>query len=257
MERVIDEKGRWGISAFSLHIIAMAVMLCDHLWGISFVNNDFMGYIGRLAFPIFAFLIVEGYFHTKSLKKYMLRLLAFALISEIPFNLMMVHAFIYPFQQNVLWTFLLSLFAIIIFEKTREKNIVFKLIIYPMVIILFYLLGIITFVDYNGYGVLMVILFYFTKIRSEASGMKKAGLLIVQITGMYIINAEMMKGLMLMVDIGGVSFEFAKQGIAVLALPIIWLYNGKQGYYNKYVKYFYYLFYPVHLLVLGLWIYLL
>jgi len=74
---------------------------------------------------------------------------------------------------------------------------------------------------------------------------------------MYIINVEMMKGLMIIVDIGGRSFEFVKQGIALFALPLIWLYSGKQGYYNKYVKYFYYLFYPVHMLALGLWIYLL
>lgn len=257
MDKVNDEKRRRGISAFVLHIIAMATMLCDHLWGTFFVKSDLFGYVGRIAFPIFAFLIVEGYFHTKNLKKYLLRLLIFALISEIPFNLMMVHAFIYPFQQNVLWTFLLALLAIIVFEKTKAKHIVFRIIVWPLVIVLFYLLGIITFVDYNGYGVLMVMLFYFTRITPEDSTVKKAVLLIIQVIGMYIINVEMMKGQMLIIDVGGTVFEFAKQGLALLALPFIWLYNGKQGYYNKYVKYFYYTFYPVHMLVLGLWIYLL
>jgi len=257
MDKVNEDKNRFGITSFVLHIIAMAAMLCDHLWGTFFVNSDLFGYVGRIAFPIFAFLIVEGYFHTKSIKDYMIRLWIFAMISEIPFNLMMAHDFIYPFHHNVLWTFLLSLIAIIFMEKTKHKHIVFRLIVYPIVIVVFYLLGMVTFVDYNGYGVLMVILFYFTRIKPEDSTVKKAVLLIIQVIGMYIINVEMMKGLMLIVDIGGSSFEFAKQGLALFALPFIWLYNGKQGYYNKYVKYFYYAFYPVHMFILGLWIYLL
>ena len=63
-------------------------MLCDHLWGISVRGNDWLTCVGRLAFPIFAFMIVEGYFHTKNLKKYVLRLLFFAVISEIPYPIL-------------------------------------------------------------------------------------------------------------------------------------------------------------------------
>lgn len=62
-------------TSFSLHIMAMAFMLCDHLWGTIIQGNDWLTCIGRLTFPIYAFMIVEGYFHTKNLKKYVYRLL--------------------------------------------------------------------------------------------------------------------------------------------------------------------------------------
>lgn len=67
------------------------------------------GYLGRIAFPLFAFLLVEGFVHTGNRKKYAVRMLVFALISEVPFNLMMEHRLFGPFHQNVLWTFLIGI----------------------------------------------------------------------------------------------------------------------------------------------------
>ena len=68
-------------TAAVLHIIAMTLMLMDHLWATLLPAQDWLTCIGRIAFPVFAFMTVEGYFHTHNLKKYMLRLLLFALIS--------------------------------------------------------------------------------------------------------------------------------------------------------------------------------
>ncbi len=76
------------ISAAALHIIAMTLMLMDHLWATLLPAKEWLTCAGRVAFPIFAFMAVEGYFHTRNFKKYMLRMLLFAVLSEVPFDLM-------------------------------------------------------------------------------------------------------------------------------------------------------------------------
>ena len=71
-------KKQFDLSAAALHILAMAFMLLDHLWATLFLSQEWMTCVGRLAFPIFAFMAVEGYFHTHSFKKYAQRMLIFA-----------------------------------------------------------------------------------------------------------------------------------------------------------------------------------
>ena len=149
------------ISSAGLHILAMVFMLCDHLWGTVVPGNNWLTCIGRLAFPIFAFLIVEGYSHTSNLKRYALRLLVFALISEIPFNLMMGGRIFFPIHQNVLWTFLIGLGLIHWNEKAKTAPLWRRILRGAGSVILGALAGTVTFVDYSGAGVLMVLVFYF------------------------------------------------------------------------------------------------
>ena len=76
----MSKKISFEITSMTLHILAMLFMLCDHLWATVVPGNNWLTCIGRLAYPIFAFMIVEGYFHTKNLKKYVRRLAIFAIL---------------------------------------------------------------------------------------------------------------------------------------------------------------------------------
>lgn len=231
-------------SAF-LHGIAMFFMLCDHLWGTIVPGNDWLTCVGRLAFPIFAFLIVEGYFHTRSLKKYVLRLLAAAVLSEIPFNLAMGSRLFYPLHQNVLWCFLLSLGLIHWNEGVKEKKLWLRLLVAGATLVLGSLIGLLTMVDYYHAGVLTVLTFYFFRQR-------KWWCRLGQLACLWYINKEILGGYMYEIPAGDLTFWLDRQGLALLALIPIWLYRGEQGHHSKAYRYFCYLFYPAHLLVLGL-----
>ncbi len=205
--KMIDPgKQSWDIKAgvFSscmLHIIAMTCMLSDHMWATLFPYVDILTCIGRIAFPIFAFMIVEGFYHTNNFRRYLCRMLIFAVISEVPFDLVSGDSVLYLFHQNVLWTFLIGLLLIALIDKVRKTG-------------------------------------------------KEPWKLIAQIVCMYYINAQLLSGYCYTFSIAGHSFEFPQQAVALIALPVIWLYNGKLGYHKKWFKYFCYAFYPGHLLVL-------
>ncbi len=257
-QNTIRTERRFEITSFALHIIAMACMLCDHLWGTFLIQYEWLSYIGRLAFPIFAFLLVDGFHYTGSRRKYAIRMLGFALLTEIPFNLMTVRRVFNPIHQNVLWSYLLSILLMCIYEKiSQRKHLAARILLYIIVTAGFYVLGFITFVDYYGYGILMSALFYFTRRKETDTPAVSIFKALIQFAAMYYINDEMIKGLVISFDLFGLEIEMHKQTLALLALPLLWLYRGKQGPYNTAIRYTYYLFYPVHMLVLGLLITLL
>ena len=233
-------------TSFSLHLMAMLFMLCDHLWGTIVPGNDWLTCIGRVCFPIYAFLLVEGYFHTSNLKKYVKRILLFAVISEIPFNLAMASSVIYPFHQNVLWSFLIALGLIHCNEKAKaSEKLWIRIAVGIFTILAGYLLGLITMVDYYHAGILMVLTFYFFHHRNWWD-------YVGQLLCLGYINLELLGGFGYEVVLFGETVFLTRQGLALLALIPIWLYKGKQGYHSKWWKYFCYAFYPVHLLILGL-----
>ena len=204
------------LSAAALHIIAMALMLMDHLWATLLPAQDWLTCAGRLAFPIFAFMTVEGYFHTRNLKRYALRLLLFALLSEVPFDLMYGGTWFYPVHQNVIWTLLLGLLGVHLMETVRKKQKLWvSLPVCAAVAAAGALLGTLGMTDYYGAGVLTVFAFYPIRLF-------------------------------------GMEFELCQQGLALLALVPIWLYRGRQGCHSKPFQYACYAFYPVHMLLLVL-----
>ena len=237
------EKRKFDISSVGLHVIAMVLMLMDHMWATVFTNAGWLTAVGRLAFPIFAFMIVEGFSYTKNLKKYAIRMILFALISEIPFNLVVANSVFYPLHQNVLLTFLIGFGLIWINEKAKDRKTFARILVAAITVVMGYILGIISFCDYYSAGVLTVLVFYFFRGRKWWN-------FVLQALCLWYINTEILSGFYYEWNIFGMEIEVLRQSFAMFALVPIWLYKGKQGFYNKGIKALYYLFYPAHLFVL-------
>jgi len=235
---------RMGLSAFDLKLMAMVFMLCDHMWATIIHGHDWLTCIGRLAFPIFAFLIAEGYAHTHDARAYRRRMLLWALISEIPFNLMTGGGLINPFHQNVIFTFWFALLILGRMDRAKGRGPVLRWVVIAAWAALGYVVGFVTFVDYYGYGILMVVLFHLTREKPWGK--------LLQLAGMVYINVILMKGLVYPVEVLGREWLIPQQGLALLALVFIWLYNGRQGVYSKTVRRVFYGFYPAHILILAL-----
>ncbi len=233
-----------GLTSNMLRIIAVALMLSDHIWATAMSFGNWMTYIGRMAFPVFAFQIAEGFVHTSNFKKYALRLLGFAVITEIPFNLFYSSRWFNPYHQNVLFTLLLGLLAISVIDKVR-KNITVKTVALSLLwLLLICVASVIGFVDYGFLGMITVVMFYLLRNFPFAW--------LAQLAAMVLINIVFFEGQVFPVEIFGKIFEIPTQGFAVFSLIPIWLYGGRKGRSNKIMQYGFYAFYPVHMLILYL-----
>ena len=210
---------RFDLSAAALHILAMALMLMDHLWATLLPAQEWLTCAGRVAFPIFAFMAVEGYFHTHDLKKYTLRLLLFALLSEIPFDLMYGGTWFYPVHQNVIWTLLLGILGIHLMETVRKKQkMALYLLVSALVVVAGAVLGTLGMVDYYGAGVLTVFIFYFFHGHG-----RKWWCLLGQLAALYWVNVELLGGLMYPIQLFGTGAHLAvprAAGLPQQALPV-------------------------------------
>lgn len=139
------------MTAFTIKIIACITMFLDHIkFAIPITDCYITEYFGRISFPLFAFLITEGYIHTSNLKKYIKRIFIFAIISQIPF---MIFRYIISGDYkilNIMFTFLLGILAIIVYDNCKNKILS---IFIPFIIICF---GQIIKVDYRWWGVATV-----------------------------------------------------------------------------------------------------
>lgn len=219
-----------GISGSTLKLIAVISMLIDHtgatvfrtvmrsnavlssgnarLWQhIYSASRD----IGRIAFPIFCFLIVEGFLHTHNPRKYAGRLFLFALISEIPFDIALKGAWFYPDKQNVYFTLLLGLLVLMALSGFREHPWAA-----PFIIAAGMYGAHLLQTDYSYKGVFLIVILY-----------------LLRFTRLYQC-------------IGGAAATVWELPAPIAFIPV-WLYNGKRGLR---MKYFFYWFYPVHLMVL-------
>jgi hypothetical protein len=234
------------LSSAALHIIAMLSMLIDHSLKYLIDLDSWLIVLGRLAFPIFAFMAAEGYFHTRNYRKYIFRILIFALLSEIPYDLMKGGILFDPYDQDVLWTFLLALLFIRIIDYVKSKgNIVAYILTAIVMSIIGFLAGSMLYVDYGGMGVLMVMIFYFFHER-------KWWCMLLQFMLLFLINVFMLGAInpIFNVTVFGTEMELPLQGFAIFSLIPIWLYHGRQGYHSKPFQYICYAFYPVHMFLI-------
>lgn len=262
------QKTKFGISSSTLHIIAMGLMFCDHLCMTLLGNQMWLHYLGRIAYPIFAFMLVEGFRHTSNMKKYLVRMLIFALISEIPFDLMTGGVWFFLTQQNVMFTFLFAMLGMLLMEQPKKiKKAAARYIVFGVVALLTLLLGFIvgtlTMVDYFGGGIVMVFVFYFFegdrilsfRVNYPKEWMRVAVLWVNRLLQIYFVwNVcnEMIGGLCTNITVFGRTFEVVVESFGILAFIPIILYNGTKGIKSKPFKYICYAFYPAHIALLVL-----
>lgn len=223
------------LSGSTLKMIALVTMLMDHFGAVVVVrllrepgfNHDFWNSLywpirgmGRLAFPIFCFLLVEGFVHTSNVKKYLGRMVLFALISEIPFDLGLTGKMMDFRYQNVFWELAAGILAMICLEYIEKMKTNYPAeVILRLAIIAFFALGAeVLHLDYGMNG-------------------------IISIVALYVFRQKKMLQLL----VGAISFCW--EMVAPFAFVLMAFYNGKRG---RSMKYFFYAFYPAHLLILYL-----
>ena len=237
-------KTRGCLNSLTLKLLAMALMLCDHLWATVLPGWMWLTDIGRIAFPIFAFQVAEGFQRTHNRKDYLKRMFLFALISEIPFNYLYYSSPVFPFHQNVMFTFCIAILLMLALEKLRGKGTGVYIIAAALSLPVGYFLGTVTMVDYYGSGVVTVLIFYLC--RQIPYGW------IGEVAGLAFLNCKLLGGMTIPLTLGSWTLEFPEQGLALLALIPIWLYNGRQGPHSRKIQYACYAFYPAHMLILAL-----
>ena len=215
------------MSSFVLKMIAIISMFIDHIGYIIFGKLSFFNYIGRLAFPIFAFQISEGYIHTKNLKKYFLRLFLFAIISQIPY-ILFYNIISTGFALNIFFTLFLGLTCIFIYDKLDYKK---------LGIIISIFIGIVAeyiHCDYGFYGIAIILIFYIFKNNTFLATLSFIIATSINYIPLYIASQFNKIYLYLFI-------------CTIIPAIFISLYNGKKG---KDTKYLLYLFYPIHLLII-------
>lgn len=226
------------MSAFVLKIIAIVTMTCDHFSDAILNYTSFLNCIGRIAFPIFAFQISEGYTHTHNLKKYFIRLGLFALISQVPFMLF-ISTFSKNFYLNIFFTLLLGLASITIYDKLSkikcDKKFTHIMLQFVGICSTFALsaLASVTKCDYGYFGVLIIFFFYLFKDKRFLMNIS------------FIILVLIYYGKNLLFSSMSNTYLWLT-AFTIISLLFINLYNHKKG---KDTKYFLYLFYPLHLFI--------
>ncbi len=226
------------INSFTLKMIAIITMVIDHVGAVLFPMNMMFRYIGRISFPLFVFLLVEGSIHTSKIRKYELRMFLFALISEIPFDLAFSNEIVDIHSQNVFWTLTIGLVMLDLIQngasyvklhKGKKVQLAWSegqpipMVWQFVVVAVCACVAEALQTDYGAGGILLI---YFVWMLHEN--------VVAQAVAFVVIS---------LLFFGSVELP------GVIAFLPIFLYNGKKGPSAKYV---FYAFYPVHLFILHL-----
>ena len=222
-------------SNFTLKIMAIIFMAMDHIYTYMNValNNQvpiWFGYLGKLAAPIFFYLIVEGFYHTRSKNKYMQRIFSMGI-------LMIIVDLLFKIHNNIFLSlgFAIAMLSMIEQAKLSQKGSK-KRIINIILAISFGVLGL--FTEASLYGVGMVLIFYFLREKKVAMTLTYIVFSLAGIIGF--IGPNFIEA----------AFLWDYQWMMVFAIIPILMYNGKLGISNKFIKWMFYWFYPIHLIVI-------
>ncbi len=299
------KNSKYGLNRGNLKMIALFCMALDHIaaivltaWQNTLIKDTplyifdnfliiFLRLIGRLAFPIFCFFIVEGLIHTRNVYKYAFRLLLLALLSEIPFDLAHTAKFIDFNDQNVFWTLFLGLVAIYCIEGLYRKFKLKKPALYLLIFIIALLADTVAYTincDYGAFGVTTIIIIYLVGKKEYFMPFVINGLalinfyfVLINLKGIdygenadlapiafavyitfvltvssvalfftkFIKNKNSRKMYAACVTLSAMSFDEAAALVNVLLMKY---YNGEKG---KKIGWIFYLFYPLHFLILA------
>lgn len=235
------------ISQEALKLIACASMLLDHIGAVIVLDcfyqagsesrgallelYELLRTVGRLAFPIYCFLLVEGHTHTRDAKRYGLRLLIAAALSELPYDLAFYGGINWQ-HQSVMVTLLLGFLMLEVMDKCP------KLLLKLLAMVPFAILAELLRTDYGADGILTIALFALTRGLPHA--------LVLQFFGLWFIFSPDHRMMLNWLD----GFSVTTQELAVLSIVPIALYDGRKATKSKALQWGFYLFYPAHLLLL-------
>lgn len=214
------------MSSLTLKIIAVVTMLVDHVGFLFFPEEEIFRIIGRISFPLFAFLIAEGFIKTKNVKEYLKRLSIFAVISQVPFFFFERVAGLSGIHLNILFTLALGVLTLLVITKVR--NLPIKILGVLSLLTLAYFGNF----SYGVYGVLSILGSYLFLKNRKAGIVTLSVLPFLENIRLFLMNIIFL------------------QFFAIFSLIPIYFYNGNQG--PKISRWLFYWFYPVHMAVLTL-----
>jgi len=212
------------LSGNALKLIAAAAMTIDHIGVMLFPNVILLRIIGRLALPIFAFMIAEGCKYTRNRRKYFGTVFGLGVACQIVYYLVDGSMYL-----SILLTFSLSILTVYALDYWKQEKTVLSALVFACTVACVFFLNQFFTIDYGFWGCMLPVFAAIPhKTEHDSPSLSSAFL------GMGLIP--------LFFSIGGVQIY------SLLALPLLYAYNGRRGKWN--LKYFFYIFYPVHLAAL-------